>query len=114
LTAYFLLERQLARHGTCAVVAPVFDGNGRYNLRFADLKREILSADGYQSFAGPTQVCEVVREEIMAIRNKNEDTYRRGRAGAIRADRRERPNIAVVLRRGPRCVSDQLPRQPQP
>jgi hypothetical protein len=38
-----------------------------------------LSADGYQNFAGPTQLCEVVRQEIMANRNKNEDTYRRGK-----------------------------------
>jgi len=79
LTAYFLLERQLALRGACALVVPVFDGSGLYNLRFTDLKRETLSADGYQNFAGPTQLCEVVREEIMANRNKNEDTYRRGR-----------------------------------
>jgi hypothetical protein len=39
-----------------------------------NVKRETLSADGYQDFAGPTQLCEVVREEIMANRNKNEDT----------------------------------------
>jgi Protein of unknown function (DUF3108) len=79
LTAFFLLERQLARHGTCGIVVPVFDGSGLYNLRFTDVKREILSADGYQNFAGPTQVCAVVREEITANRNTNEDTYRRGR-----------------------------------
>ncbi len=70
LTAYFLVERQLALHGACALVVPVFDGSGVYNLRFADFKREALAADGYQNFAGPSQVCEVAR---------NEDTYRRGR-----------------------------------
>ena len=74
-----MLERKLAQHGTCRVVVPVFDGSGLYNLRFTDVKRETLSADGYQNFAGPTQLCEVVREEIMANRNKNEDTYKRGR-----------------------------------
>ena len=79
LTAYFWAERQLAEHGTCRVIVPVFDGSGLYTLRFTDVKREILSADGYQNFAGPTQVCEVVREEIMANQNKNEDTYRRGK-----------------------------------
>jgi hypothetical protein len=79
LTAYFLLERQLARRGTCALVVPVFDGSALYNLRFTDLMREMLGTDGYQNFAGPTQVCEVVREEIVASRNHNEDTYRRGR-----------------------------------
>jgi hypothetical protein len=79
LTAYFLLERQLARRGTCALVVPVFDGSGLYDLRFTDTKRETLTANGDQNFAGPTHVCEVVREEIVANPNKNEDTYRRGK-----------------------------------
>jgi len=79
LTAFFLLERQLAQRGTCRVVVPVFDGSGLYNLRFSDAERETLTADGYQNFTGPTQVCQVVREEILANRYKNEDTFRRGR-----------------------------------
>jgi hypothetical protein len=79
LTAYFLLERQLARRGTCGLVVPVFDGSGLYNLRFTDIKQEMLSADSDQYFAGPTQVCEVVREEIVANPNKHEDSYRRGK-----------------------------------
>src|SRR5262245_31186119 len=37
LTAYFLVERQLARGGPCALVVPVFDGTGLYNLRFTDV-----------------------------------------------------------------------------
>ena len=36
LTAYFLVERQLARGGPCAFIIPVFDGSGLYNLRFTD------------------------------------------------------------------------------
>ncbi|MGC2199365.1 MAG: DUF3108 domain-containing protein [Stellaceae bacterium] len=90
LTAYFIVERQLAQRGTCALVIPVFDGSGLYNLRFTDVKRETLSADGYQNFAGPTQVCEVVREDIQASRNHDEDTYRRGKiwyARVIAGDR---------------------------
>ena len=79
LTAYFLLEHHLAQHGTCARVVPVFDGSGLYNLRFMDVKRETLAADGYQNFAGPTQVCDVVRDDIFSNRNRNEDTYSRGR-----------------------------------
>ena len=79
LTAYLLLERQLASRGTCALVVPVFDGSGLYNLRFTDIKRDLLTADGHQNFAGPAQLCEVVREEIAANPNKNEDTYRRGK-----------------------------------
>jgi len=79
MTAYFILERQLAHSGTCALVVPVFDGSGLYNLRSTDVRRETLSADGYQAFASPAQVCEVVREDIQVSRNQSEDTYRRGK-----------------------------------
>ena len=79
LTAYFIVEHQLASRGTCALVVPVFDGGGFYNLRFSDVKRETLSADSYQRFAGETQVCQVSREEIVVNRNQGEDTYQRGR-----------------------------------
>jgi Protein of unknown function (DUF3108) len=84
LTAYFLLERQLASRGTCALVVPVFDGSGLYNLRFTDIKRELLTPDNYQIFAGPAQLCEVVREDIVLNPNKDEDTYQRGRIWCAR------------------------------
>jgi hypothetical protein len=79
LTAYFLLERQLARGGPCAFIIPVFDGSGLYNLRFADVKKETLAADNYQNFSGPAQVCSVTREDLVANPDRNEDTYRSGR-----------------------------------
>jgi Protein of unknown function (DUF3108) len=79
LTAYFLLERQLARRGKCALVVPVFDGSALYNIRFTDIDPEILSADIHQSFAGLTQPCEVTREDILLGAGPGEDTYRRGR-----------------------------------
>lgn len=79
LTAFFMVERQLARNGTCALTVPVFDGGGLYDLRFSDVKREMLSADGYQKFTGPTQVCAVEREDIVVNPDRNEDTYRRGK-----------------------------------
>jgi hypothetical protein len=79
LTAYFLIETQLGHGGSCSLVVPVFDGSGFYNLRFSDLKRDTLSADGYQKFAGPAQVCQVVREDIVVNPDRNEDTYKRGR-----------------------------------
>ncbi len=79
LTAYFLIETQLAHGGSCSLVVPVFDGTGFYKLRFSDLKRENLSADGYQKFAGPAQVCQVLREDIVVNPDRNEDTYKRGR-----------------------------------
>jgi Protein of unknown function (DUF3108) len=90
LTAYFLVERQLALRGTCTMAIPVFDGSGLYNLRFTDRGSETLSADGYQVFAGPSEVCEVVREDIVVNPNRNEDTYQRGKiwyARVIAGDR---------------------------
>jgi Protein of unknown function (DUF3108) len=79
LTAYFLLERQLSHGGSCTLVVPVFDGSGLYNLRFADIKKDRLAADSYQNFAGPSQLCEVVREDIVVNPDRNESTYQRGR-----------------------------------
>ena len=79
LTAYFIIERQLARGGKCSQVVSVFDGGGYYNLRFSDVGRETLSADGYQNFAGPSVVCKVAREDIVVNPDRNEDTYKQGR-----------------------------------
>ncbi|MGA8754741.1 MAG: DUF3108 domain-containing protein [Stellaceae bacterium] len=50
-----------------------------YDLRFTDVKRETLSADGYQNFTGPAQVCDIVREDIVVNPNHDEDTYRHGK-----------------------------------
>jgi hypothetical protein len=79
LTANFLLERQLAQRGTCALVVPVFDGSALYNVRFTDIEPEVLAADGNQNFAGPTQPCQVVREEILRNPGQGEDTYQQGK-----------------------------------
>jgi len=79
LTAFFMVERQLAQRGTCTLTVPVYDGAGFYDLRFTGVKREMLSADGYQNFAGPAQVCDVVREDIVVNPNRDEDTYRHGK-----------------------------------
>ena len=90
LTAYFLVERQLARRGSCQLTVPVFDGNELYRLRFSDLKDETLKADSHQSFSGPAHVCEVVREMVVANPDKKEGTYDRGRlwyARLLPADR---------------------------
>jgi hypothetical protein len=64
LTAYFLLERQLAKSGKCALDVPVFDGLERYNLHFTDDGREKLAPSSGQRFAGETIVCHMKREEI--------------------------------------------------
>jgi Protein of unknown function (DUF3108) len=79
LTAFFMVERQLAQRGTCTLTVPVFDGAGLYDLRFTDVRREMLWADRYQNFTGSTQVCEVEREDLAVNPDRNEDTYRRGR-----------------------------------
>jgi hypothetical protein len=92
LTAYFLIETQLAHGGSCAIVVPVFDGSGFYSLRFSDLRRETLLADGYQKLAGPAQICQVVREDIVVNPDSTEDTYKRGRIWYARvADGRMMP-----------------------
>jgi hypothetical protein len=64
LTAFFILERQLAQRGSCGLVVPVFDGLSRYNLRFSNAQPETLTPDGRQHFAGPTIACDVSREDI--------------------------------------------------
>lgn len=79
LTAYFMLEHQLAQRSTCSLVVPVFDGSGYYNLRFSDLGREELSPDRLQNFAGPAEACKVAREDIVINPDRNEDTYKQGR-----------------------------------
>jgi hypothetical protein len=79
ITAFFMVERQLAQRGTCTLTVPVYDGGGLYDLRFTDVKRETLSADGYQNFTGPAQVCDIVREDIIVNPNHDEDTYRHGK-----------------------------------
>jgi Protein of unknown function (DUF3108) len=77
LTAYFMVENQLNERGTCALVVPVFDGHGRYDLRFRDAGTETLP-----DLPGPTHVCEVVRDDIAGFPGNNdpaEGTYKRGR-----------------------------------
>jgi hypothetical protein len=79
LTAYFLVQQQLSRGGSCGLVVPVFDGSELYRLHFSDVKEEALSPDKYQAFSGTTRVCEVVREMIVANPDKKEGTYEQGR-----------------------------------
>ena len=64
LTAYLLLERQLAHGGGCALKVPVFDGRHRYDLQFSDAGHHILTPAEGQNFNGSTQACRMVRTEI--------------------------------------------------
>lgn len=61
LTAYLRLERQLARTGSCALTARVFDGRHAYDLVFADAGREVLSPAGGQRFSGNAIACRMTR-----------------------------------------------------
>jgi hypothetical protein len=82
LTAFFILERQLAEHGTCTLVVPVFDGLSRYNIRFSNAQHETLTPAGRQHFAGPTTACDVRREDVAGFpgnRDANGGTYKRGK-----------------------------------
>lgn len=62
LTAYFLLERQLALTGKCAFSVPVFDGRHRYDLYFTDAGQQNLSPDGGQQFQGSAIACHMRRQ----------------------------------------------------
>src|SRR6516225_5139065 len=82
LTAFFILERQLAQRGSCGLVVPVFDGLSRYNLRFTDAQAETLSPEGPQRFAGPTLACNISREDVVgfpANQDANGGTYKQGK-----------------------------------
>jgi len=82
LTAFFILERQLAQRGSCVLVVPVFDGLSRYNLRFSDAQAETLSPDGRQRFAGPTVACNIHREDVPSFPGGQDaygGTYKRGK-----------------------------------
>ena len=61
LTAYFRLERQLARTGSCARQERVFDGRHAYDLVFSDAGHRVLAPSGGQNFAGDTIACTMVR-----------------------------------------------------
>jgi hypothetical protein len=64
LTAYLMLEKQVAHGGGCALRVPVFDGRHRYDLQFSDGGRQILSPAEGQNFSGQTQACRMTRTEL--------------------------------------------------
>jgi hypothetical protein len=64
LTAFFMIERQLAFRGSCALVVAVFDGRRRYDLHFTDVAPEVSQVSADRNFAGATQVCHMRRVAI--------------------------------------------------
>jgi hypothetical protein len=76
LTAYFIVERELARHHTCAGVIPVFDGLRRYNLRFTDAPPETPPAGVARRLPGPMRVCEMSRQDIGGVTDHSDEASR--------------------------------------
>ena len=77
LTAYFRLERQLAKTGSCALTVPVFDGRHRYDLIFRDAGKTELSPSGGQRFQGPAIACQMERR-ILGMPDAERDEGARG------------------------------------
>jgi hypothetical protein len=73
LTAYFMLERQLARTGSCALSVPVFDGQYRYDLYFSDAGTKALPAAGGQKFEGATTACRMMRRNVATGSDAEQD-----------------------------------------
>lgn len=61
LTAYFLLERQLARTGNCALGVRIFDGAYRYDLVFSDAGPNTPPPESAQRFGGTPIACRMQR-----------------------------------------------------
>jgi hypothetical protein len=67
LTAYFLLERQLSRTGSCALGIPVFDGRYRYDLYFTDAGKKQLPSVAGQTFSGEAIGCHMRRVDRSTV-----------------------------------------------
>jgi hypothetical protein len=64
LTAFYVMERKLARLGSCLLDLTVFDGRFLYRLHFSDAGSAVLTPSGADGFAGATQICRFEREAI--------------------------------------------------
>ena len=73
LTAYFTLERQLAKTGSCALVVPVYDGRYRYNLEFTDAGKKKLASVAGQKFEGDAIACHMYRRDLPGIDQPERD-----------------------------------------
>src|ERR1051325_7602558 len=73
LTAYFKLERQLSKTGSCALTVPVFDGRYRYDLQFTDGGRKRLASVAGQRFEGETIACHMYRRDLPGVAQPERD-----------------------------------------
>ena len=76
LTAYFIVERELAQRHSCAGTIPVFDGRLRYDLQFSDAPRQVLRGALGRAFPGPLWVCNMRRKEIAGFKDREEEASR--------------------------------------
>ena len=68
LTAFYVMERKLARLGSCLMDLTVFDGRRLYRLHFSDAGSETLNPSG-GGFSGATWICRFEREAIDGFRD---------------------------------------------
>ena len=73
LTAYFRLQRQLARTGSCRLSARVYDGRHGYDLSFSDAGHQALTPRGGQKFAGNAIACRMTRRDWPAFPDPEKD-----------------------------------------
>ncbi len=73
LTAYFTLERQLAKTGSCALVVPVYDGRYRYNLEFTNAGKKTLASVAGQKFEGEAIACHMYRRDVPGVDQPERD-----------------------------------------
>jgi uncharacterized protein DUF3108 len=78
LTAYYRLERQVARTGSCAMTVKVFDGRHGYDLVFSDAGRAALTPSGGQNFAGDAVACRMTRRDWPGTDDTEKDEGARG------------------------------------
>jgi hypothetical protein len=78
LTAYFMVERKLAREGHCALTIPVFDGRHRFDLHFADAGSAVLAPAAGQQFSGAATVCRMTRVEIAGFGSESGEGVQSG------------------------------------
>ena len=63
LTAFYAMERQLARFESCRSDRTVFDGRHLYKLHFSDGGAAVLQS-GQSGFSGATRICRFEREAM--------------------------------------------------
>jgi hypothetical protein len=67
LTAFYAMERKLARLNSCRLDLTVFDGRHLYKLHFSDGGPAVLQSSGKNGFSGAAHICRFEREAIAGL-----------------------------------------------